>query len=54
MSNIQKQREVVKKARNDLESQEKSLRSLYDQESQKICPFNIGDTIEYEPSKKGK
>ena len=54
MSNLQEQREVVKKSRDDLKLQEKSLRSLYDQESQRICPFNIGDTIEYEPGKKGK
>jgi len=54
MTDLQRQREAVKKKRDDLARQAESLRSLYDQESQRICPFKIGAVIEYEPGKKGK
>jgi hypothetical protein len=54
MTTLHNQREIVRKQRNELELQEKKLLDLYNNESEKLCPFRSGDEIEYEPGKKGK
>lgn len=54
MKNLNTQREVVKKKREELKAQEESLKTLYNEKARDICPFNIGDEIEYEPGKKGR
>jgi hypothetical protein len=54
MKIIQTQRNVVAKKRNELAEQEERLKALYNQKSQEICPFHLGDEIEYEQGKKGK
>lgn len=53
MSNLDTERESLKAKRKELQAQEDALRELYDDEARKICPFDSGDEIEYEPGKKG-
>nr|WP_163500236.1 hypothetical protein [Halomonas socia] len=54
MTDLDSQREIVKRKREELKSQEDSLKTLYDEKAREIFPFDIGDEIEYEPGKKGK
>lgn len=53
MTDLDVQREIVEKKREELRSQEEALKELYDEKARELCPFNIGDEIEYEPGKRG-
>jgi len=53
MPGLDTQREIVKTKREELRSQEEALKALYDEKARELCPFNIGDEIEYEPGKRG-
>lgn len=54
MTGLDTQREIVKKKREELKAQEDALKALYDEKARELCPFNIGDEIEYEPGRRGK
>jgi len=54
MPNLKKEREKLKQLRDAFEKDEKSLKSMYDDNAKTISPFAIGDEIEYESNKKGK
>jgi hypothetical protein len=53
MTNIQVVRAKVKNKRDELDEEELTLKKMYDDIANDICPFNIGDKIEYEPGKMG-
>ena len=50
---IKKLQEAVHEKRDELAQLEQSLQNQYDQIIQNLCPFKIGDEIEYESGKKG-
>ena len=50
---IETLQQQVRKIRDELIHLEQSLQARYDLIAQNLCPFNIGDEIEYEPGKKG-
>lgn len=54
MTDLCSHREIVKSKREELKIQEDALKTLYNEKARAICPFDIGEEIEYEPGKKGK
>jgi hypothetical protein len=50
---IEKLQQEVHEKRDELAQLEQSLQNQYDQIVQNLCPFKIGDKIEYELGKKG-
>jgi hypothetical protein len=51
--NIETLQQQVREKRDELAQLEQTLQERYDQIAQNLCPFKIGDEIEYEPGKKG-
>jgi hypothetical protein len=51
--NIEILQQQIHKKRDELIHLEQTLQERYDQIAQNLCPFKIGDEIEYEPGKKG-
>lgn len=54
MNELDSQRKLVKRGREELQIEEEALKAKYDNHAQEICPFGIGDEIEYELGKKGE
>ncbi len=54
MSILQSEQNKLKKLRKDFANEEQLLNKRYDNEAKKICPFKIGDEIEYQSGKRGK
>lgn len=53
MEELQSKQNKVQDLREKLKEQEQVLQTMYDETAQSICPFNVGQEIEYEPGKKG-
>ncbi len=53
MKELQSKQKEVQNLREKLKEQEQVLQAMYDEIPQSICPFNVGQKIEYEPGKKG-
>lgn len=47
------ERGALKSKREELKLQKEALKLKYDEKAKEICPFSIGDRIEYEPGKEG-